>query len=139
MKRIALGLAALLALALAGFVSHFALIESSGEVIVLRTEDPDGQWYEARLWIVDDGPVAWLHGADSRWMLYLEARPTVEIVRGGEAHRYHASPVWGPHPRVHELLRAKYGLADRWVRFIGRDGERTRPVKLERIDEETSG
>jgi hypothetical protein len=134
MKRLALVLAAILFLALAYVLAHWALIEAGREVVVLRTEEPDGTWLESRLWIVDDGPVAWLHGADSRWMHNLEARPTVEVVRGGETHRYRATPVPGPHPRVHELLRSKYGSADRWVRLSGPDNERTRPVRLERLE-----
>ena len=134
MKRLALTSAALLFLALAYVVAHAALIEAGREVIVLRTEEPDGTWLASRLWIVDDGPVAWLHGGDSRWMHNLEARPIVEVVRGGETQRYRATAVPGPHPRVHELLRAKYGGADRWVRFVGPDNERTRPVRLERLE-----
>lgn len=57
-------------------------------------------------------------------------------MRAGETHRYRATQVPGPHPRVHELLRAKYGVADRWVRFVGRDTETTVPVRLERLPPE---
>lgn len=135
MRRLALALAALAGLAAAYVLAHWALIETGQEVIVLRTQQDDGAWLESRLWIVDDGPVSWLHGADSQWMRNLEARPVVEVVRGGETHRYRATPVPGPHPRIHELLRAKYGLADRWVRFVGPDGETTRPVRLERLEQ----
>ena len=88
---------------------------------------------ETRLWIVDDGDVSWLHGGDSRWVRDLTARPGVEIVRGGEVLRHRATPVPGPHPHVHELLRQKYGVADRWVRFLGPDVESTVPIRLERI------
>lgn len=118
----------------AGYVlAHWALIEIGHEVIVLRTEEPDGTWADTRLWIVDDGDVSWLHGGDSHWMRNLRARPVVELVRNRETHRYRAQPVPGPHPRVHELLRAKYGIADRWVRFVGADTESTVPVRLERL------
>jgi hypothetical protein len=120
-------------LCVAYVLAHWALIETGREVIVLRTEEPDGGWLETRLWIVDDAGAAWLHGADSRWMRNLEARPIVEVVRGGETHRYRATPVPGPHPRLHELLRAKYGIADRWVRFVGPDTGSTTPVRLERL------
>ncbi|MFQ5601580.1 MAG: hypothetical protein ACE5G2_13650 [Candidatus Krumholzibacteriia bacterium] len=102
-------------------------------MIVLRTEQPDGGWLETRLWIVDDGAISWLHAGDSRWLRNLEARPIVEIVRGGEAHPYRAQPVPGSHPKLHELLRAKYGVADRWVRFIASDSESTTPVRLETV------
>jgi len=131
MKRFVILLAAILGLCVAYLLAHWALIEVGREVIVLRTQGADGGWLESRLWIVDDGAVSWLHGADSRWMHNLEARPMVEIDRGGEIHRYRAQPVPGPHPRVHELLRAKYGVADRWVRFIGPDDESVRPVRLD--------
>jgi hypothetical protein len=115
-------------------LAHWALIERGREVIVLRTEEPDRTWHETRLWIVDDGGVSWLHGnAESRWMKNLEARPIVEVARAGETRRYRATQVPGPHPRVHELLRAKYGVADWWVRIIGADGASTRPVRLESL------
>ena len=112
-------------------IAHWALIEIGREVIVLRTEEPDGTWLETRLWIVDDGANSWLHGGDSRWMRNLKARPIVEVVRSGETHRYRATPVPGPHPRLHQLFRAKYGFADWWVRFVGPDRESTTPVRLD--------
>jgi hypothetical protein len=133
MRRTAKVVATVLALGVAYGAAHWALIEVGREVIVLRTENADGGWLVSRLWIVDDGDVAWLHGGDSRWMRNLRARPIVEIERAGETHRYRAAPVPGPHPRLHELLRAKYGVADRWVRFVGPDGESTTAVHLERV------
>lgn len=133
MRRLVLVFAAVAGLGVAYVLGHWALIEVGREVIVLRTEEPDGSWRETRLWIVDDGDVAWLHGGDSRWMRNLEAHPIVEVVRGGETHRYRATPVPGPHPRLHQLLRAKYGLADRWVRFVGPDSNATKPVRLEQL------
>ncbi|MBS1106654.1 MAG: F420H(2)-dependent quinone reductase [Deltaproteobacteria bacterium] len=134
MRRIAIVLAAVFGLCAAYVAAHWALIEVGREVIVLRTENPDGGWLETRLWIVDDGAISWLHGGNSAWMHNLRARPIVEIERAGETHRYRADAVPGPHPKLHELLRAKYGLADRWVRFIGPDKESTTPVRLERLE-----
>ena len=134
MKRFAIIFAASLGLCVAYVLAHWALIELGREVIVLRTQEADGGWLESRLWIVDDGSVSWLHGGDSRWMRNLEARPIVEIERRGETHRYRAQPVPGPHPGLHELLRAKYGVADRWVRFIGPDSESTKPVRLDPLE-----
>jgi hypothetical protein len=134
MRRIIILAAAILGLCAAYVLAHWALIEVGREVIVLRTEEPDGRWLETRLWIVDDGDDSWLHGGDSRWVRNLRARPIVEVRRGAEAHRYRAYPTPGPHPRLHELLRAKYGIADRWVRFVAPDGESTTPVRLVRID-----
>jgi hypothetical protein len=134
MRRLAVVLASVVGLCAAYVLAHWALIEVGREVIVLRTEEPDGSWLETRLWIVDDGDVSWLHGADSRWMRNLKAKPVVEVERGGETRRYRAQAVPGPHPRVHELLRAKYGVADRWVRFVGPDSESTLPVRLDSLE-----
>jgi hypothetical protein len=133
MRRFVVAFAAIGGLAIAYVLAHWALIEAGREVIVLRTEEADGAWLESRLWIVDDGAISWLHGGDSRWMRNLKTRPIVELVRGGETHRYRATAVPGPHPRVHERLRTKYGVADRWVRFVGPDNESTTPVRLELI------
>jgi hypothetical protein len=133
-RRLVLLLAAALCLGVAYVLAHGALIEVGREVIVLRTQDEDGGWFESRLWIVDDGGAAWLHGGASRWMRNLEARPIVEVERAGETRRYRAHVVRGAHPRLHELLREKYGVADRWVRFVGPDGESTRAVRLESLE-----
>lgn len=134
MKRVIVALGCVLAVAVAYVLAHAALIEIGNEVIVLRTQEADGSWYESRLWIVDDDGASWLHGnRGSRWMENLAARPTVEVRRAGETHRYRAAIVPGPHPRIHERMREKYGAADRWVRFVGPDGPRTAPVRLERM------
>jgi hypothetical protein len=131
-RRALLAVAALALLALAYPLLHWALIETGREVIVLRTEGDDGRWLETRLWIVDDGAVSWLHGdRGSEWVRNLAARPVVEVTRAGRTLRYRATPAPGPHPRVHALLREKYGVADVWVRFVGRDRATTVPVRLE--------
>jgi hypothetical protein len=123
-------------LGLAYVLAHCALIEVGREVIVLHTQNEDGSWLESRVWIADDGQVSWLHGSTrSRWERNLAARPVVEVTRAGETHRYRATQVPGPHPKLDELLRAKYGVADRWVRIVAADGEATTPVRLERIEE----
>lgn len=134
MRRAAIVLAAVLGLCVAYVLAHWALIELGREVVVLRTENADGSRLESRLWVVDDGSHAWLHGADSAWMRNLKARPEVEVERGGATGRYRAVPVPGPHPEIHALLRGKYGLADRWVRFVAPDDESTMPVRLEPLD-----
>ena len=131
MKRLLIAVATLLALAVGYVLAHWALIETGREVIVLRTREPDGTWLETRLWIVDDGGFSWLHGANSRWMANLKARPLVELVRVGETRALRATVIPGPHPNIHERLRAKYGVADWWVRTVHPDDEHTAPVRLE--------
>jgi len=125
----ALGLLAALTALLVG--AHFSLIEIGREVATLRTQRPDGTWQSTRLWIVDDGGSAWLHSAGAAWAQRFEGDPVVEVVRGGNVVRYRAHPVPGPHPRIDALLREKYGIADRWVRFIAPDGDQVLVVRLD--------
>jgi hypothetical protein len=134
MKGMAIALAVVLGLCVAYVLAHWALIEVGREVIVLRTEDPDGQWRETRLWIVDEGGLPYLHGSTSDWMRNLRERPVVEVERAGETHRYRAVVVAGPHPVIDQRLREKYGFADRWVRFVMPDDENASPVRLELLD-----
>jgi hypothetical protein len=124
--------AGLLAAAAALLVlGHLALIEVGREVATLRTQRPDGTWQATRLWIVDDGGSAWLHSAGADWAARFAGDPVVEVERNGETRRYRAHAVPGPHPRIHQLLREKYGVADRWVRFVGPDDETVLPVRLD--------
>src|SRR5262245_15240674 len=108
-----------------------ALIEIGREVVTLRTQRADDTWQETRLWIVDDGASSFLHSGGEDWARRFQGDPVVEVERKGETRRYRAHAVPGPHPRVHELLREKYGLADRWVRLIGPDNEGTLAVRLD--------
>ena len=124
-------LALLVALAALAVLAHFALIEIGREVATLRTQRPDGTWQSTRLWIVDDEGSAWLHSAGAAWAKRFEGDPVVEVVRGGKVVRYRAHPVPGPHPRIDALLREKYGLADRWVRFLAPDGDSVLVVRLD--------
>lgn len=112
-------------------VAYFALIEIGREVVVLRTSRPDGSWQQTRLWVVDYDGAAWLHSAGRNWLQRFEQNPVVELQRAGETRRYSAQPIPGPHPRIDELLRQKYGIADRLVRFLAPCGEDTVPVRLE--------
>ncbi|RIL05381.1 MAG: hypothetical protein DCC71_10630 [Proteobacteria bacterium] len=126
-----LAAAILAALAAAVVLGHLAVIEIGREVVTLRTPRSDGTWQATRLWIVDDGGVAWLHSAGADWVARFANDPVVEVERGGEARRYRAHAAPGPHPHVDRLLREKYGLADRWVRFLAPDDETTVAVRLD--------
>jgi hypothetical protein len=131
MRRLLLGTVALLAVAAFLGLSHLALIEIGREVITLRTQRPDGTWQKTRLWIVDDGASSWLHSAGADWLKWFEGDRVVELERAGEIRRYRAHAVPGPHPLVDRLLREKYGITDRWVRFIAPDNEETVAVRLD--------
>ena len=111
-------------------VTHFAMIEVGREVVTLRTQNPDGTWKETRLWVVDYDGSTWLHSAGPVWAHRFDDQPVVELERSGSVQRYTATPVSGPHPEIDAALREKYGIADRWVRFIAPCDESTLPVRL---------
>jgi hypothetical protein len=129
--RVLRGAAILLAGATLLVLGHLALIEVGREVVTLRTPRADGTWQETRLWIVDDGESSFLHSGGPEWSSRFQGDPVVEVERNGKLRRYTARAVPGPHPRLHQLLREKYGVADRWVRFVGPDNEETLAVRLD--------
>ena len=131
MKSLLIGTAALVGGAILVVLAHLAFIEIGHEVVTLRTQRPDGSWQETRLWIVDDGAASWLHSGGAAWKKRFDGDPVVELERGHQTQRYRAHAVPGPHPNVDRLLRAKYGLADRWVRFISPDDGGTVAVRLD--------
>jgi len=137
MKRLLVACVIVLALAIAIVLAHLAVIEIGREVVTLRTGGGAGDWQETRLWIVDDGEVAWLHSAGDDWIARFEGDPVVEVERPDATLRYRAHVVRGPHPHVDRLLREKYGLADRWVRFLAPCGPDTVPVRLEPVGPST--
>jgi hypothetical protein len=130
-RKIALGAVTLVILAAAVVLGHLALIEVGREVVTLRTQRTDGSWHETRLWVVDDDGAAWLHSAGADWAKRFEGDPIVELERAGETRRYRAHAVPGRHPRIDELLREKYGVADRWVRFLAPDNDQVLAVRLD--------
>ena len=130
MKRVARVLLTMLAVAAGLVAAHFAVIEWGREVVTLRTRAADGSQQSIRLWAVDDAGSVWLHSAGADWLPRF-ANPEVELERAGVTRRYRATPRPGPHERVHELLRAKYGWADRWVRWLGPDDETVCVVRLD--------
>jgi hypothetical protein len=138
MKRVMAAAVVVLGLCAAYVLAHLALIEVGREVVTLHKWTPGGALQETRLWIVDEGGYSWLHHGypDSDWIGRLETDPIVTIERGGTTRRYRATPDPESHQRVHELLREKYGVADRWVRFItGGTGRCPAvPVRLEPVE-----
>ena len=135
MKQRLLGVATLFVLLLAVVVilvlGHFAVIEIGQEVVTLRTRNAEGSLHSTRLWIVDDGGVSWLHSGGPAWLKRFEGSPIVEVERHGQRLQFRAEAMPGPHPRIDRLLREKYGLTDRWVRFLGPDNDQTVAVRLE--------
>ncbi len=131
MRRFLITIATVIAVGVAAIVAHLAVIEVGREVVTLRTPFANGDWHSTRLWLVDDGDASWLHSAGEAWQRRFAGDPVVELERDGEIRRYRARAVPGAHPRIDQLLREKYGLADRWVRFLAPCGENTVPVRLD--------
>ena len=84
---------------------------------VLRTFTSDGEVYERRLAVVEDGDVLWLASVQyfRRWYDRAVANPEVELVRNGQVELYRAVPVRTPGARAHltQLLEVRAGA----VRF----------------------
>jgi hypothetical protein len=112
-------------------LTHLALIEVGREVVTIHVPRAGAGPLSRRLWIVDEGASSWLHSAGAEWREALAENPVVELERGGTTRRFRATPVPGPHPEVHRLLSEKYGLVDRWVRFLGPDDDSVLAVRLD--------
>jgi hypothetical protein len=125
-------------LVLAGvIVALFAVVmvaAETGEVVVLHTTGGDGASRTTRLWIVDDADGAWLRaGHDgSSWFRDLEARPEVEVERGGETLAVRAVPSRDPadRARINALTATKYGWRENLYAMVG-GGDVAIPIRLE--------
>jgi hypothetical protein len=115
-------------------LAHLSVIEIGRDVVVLRVPDDAGNWRSTRLWVVEHDGALWLHSAGPAWRDRFVDHPVVELDRHGQRSRYQAHPVPGAHPTIDRLLREKYGMADRWVRFIAPDDESVLVVRLDQID-----
>jgi len=139
MRRLVVAAVVVLCLCVAAVAAHMALIEVGREVVVLHKWTATGEVRKTRLWIVDEARHSWLHHAfaDSPWFVHLATDPIVTLERGGVVRQYRAVPDPRSHQKVHELLRAKYGIADRWVRFLAGDEQHCDaiPVRLDPIEE----
>lgn len=104
------------------------------EVVLLETRAEDGSARQTRTWIAEDAGAWWVEAANPErpFLLDLQARPEVELQRSGRPFRCRAevSPEPGGHDRIRQLLRARYGWADRWVALIA-DTSRSLAVRLD--------
>jgi hypothetical protein len=128
--RILAGLLLVLVLLVGGY---FVMAES-GEVVVLETRDAAGA-HATRLWVVDDGGLAWLRSGDpaSPWLARLRANADVAVRRAGERREYRAVPVDDPaaRERINALMLEKYALAEQILRAFMMDPAGTTPIRLE--------
>jgi len=133
MRWVWIGLGSLAGLAALFVVGIFAISEAGGEIVTLETLDAGGEAQETRLWVVEEGGHLWLRAGmpTSAWFLRLEANPAVRVTRGGTITAYRAAPNRDPavRDRIHALMAAKYGWAERVV-AASRDGSQSIPVEL---------
>jgi hypothetical protein len=100
---------------------QLALIEIGRDVVVVYEPTPSGAVHRSHLWIVDEGGASWIHPGNANaqwWVAHMDAHSTVEVERGGITRRYHAQADPAADPKVHRLMRQKYGIADWEVRFL---------------------
>jgi hypothetical protein len=104
------------------------------EVVQLRSTAPDGSVRTTRTWVADADGATWVEAANPErpFLRDLQAHPEVSLVRGGGEQHLHAVPLPGdgPHRKIRQLLRAKYGWADAWIGLIA-DTSRSVAVRLD--------
>lgn len=105
------------------------LVSESGEVVVLESQDNQGELQSTRLWVVDHDGSMWLRAGDdeSGWYQRLirnvEADQAVYVTRNGE--RFSPSVVSDPSQAaaVNGLMANKYGVSNDAISFLmGNDG-----------------
>jgi len=146
MRRVIIVLVVVVLIFAAVVAGQFALIEIGHEVVVVHEPTPAGGVKRARLWIVDEGGHSWIHPGNANaqwWVSHIDAHSIVDVEREGKVRTYRASADPAADPEVHRLLRAKYGVADRWDRFpTGTDTQKgfltgrtctTVPVRLDPV------
>jgi 2-iminobutanoate/2-iminopropanoate deaminase len=118
MRRALAGLAAAIVAGLA--VTCWAL--EASDVAVLITERRAGGVRETHVWWAEHDGALWLEAAtpDRAWLAEATAASEVELERDGRRERFRVERSDGPAARgqVRALLRAKYGLRDRWVGLL---------------------
>ncbi len=118
--RIILGLLGLvgLALLLDGMAAVFQPTLEPGDAEgVLHTFDEDGQRYETRMIVIEDGDILWVQSGHHfrGWYYRLRENPSVELERAGVRLPYRAVALETPEAKAHmrEMLIERVGL----VRF----------------------
>lgn len=132
-RRLLRWIAVIVVLLFTAAAMHMAFIEIGKEVVVLWTTDSAGDRHFRRLWAVDYDGAVWLHSTGKSWHQLFSRDRIVELDRNGTLEKYHATPKPGPHPEIDRLLREKYGLADRWVRFLAPDDDQVLVVRLDKL------
>lgn len=121
-------------LALVGFAAVTLTALEGVEVVQLRTTMPDGGVRTTRTWVADADGAVWIEAAtpERPFLLDLATSRDAELVRGGHAVPMRATVVPGDagHRKIRDLLRARYGWADRWIGMLA-DTSRSVAIRLD--------
>jgi hypothetical protein len=131
MNRSAWAALALIALPLAAVGVHCALVETSGDVVVLTTEAADGSTQRTRLWYVEHEGRPWINAGseEAEWLARIRRNPSVTVEIRGEEAAFRAVPVPEARDAILALMATQYSSGDRWVRFMV--GSESIPVRLD--------
>ncbi len=124
MKLVLKILGGIVAVLVALFVVQMIASES-GEVVVVTTQNAQGDPQETRLWIVEHEGSSWLRAGveSSAWYQRLAANPKITVKRGGTAFTATAVPEPAAVADINRLMNEKYGWADDFIGMLfGRDG-----------------
>lgn len=110
----------------------FAASEWGGEVVELETFDARGARFETPVWIVEAYDDVWLRAGnpEAAWLQRLRSKPEVLLRRGGRETRHRAVVVQSATRSVNDLMRQKYGWADRLISTL-HDPAKVVAVRLE--------
>lgn len=110
----------------------FAASEWGGEVVEVVTTDARGARFETSVWIVEAYGDLWLRAGnpEADWLRRLRATPEVLLRRGGGETRHRAVVATNSARRVNDLMRQKYGWADRLISTL-HDPAKAVAVRLE--------
>ncbi len=138
MKRLLVGIGALLAFALFFVGAIIVASETGAEVVTVETTNADGGTSSTRLWVVDDGGFAWLRAGMGRvkWVDQAQAAGELVMTRAGSDRRYRVAVFDDPETRdrIHSLMAEKYGAQDKLIAMI-RDGAGSIAIRLEAIEQ----
>ena len=114
-------LAALGAASAAFFALTWWALESGG-VAIVETRRADGSARSTHVWYVEPEGEIWLEAGtpDNGWFVDVQRNAELRFVTDDRSGRYLAASVADAsgHQQIRDMIRAKYGLRDRWVDFV---------------------
>ena len=131
MKRLLIAFTCLVA----AFVGITWLALEASSVVVVVTDDGEGEQRLTRIWYVDTpGGVALEAGhPDNPWVLDLNAATTLGLQGEALDGHYEFLLVENSGPQIRKLMRDKYGWRDVWISLIF-DVSRSQMVVLTPVD-----